>query len=193
MALAGESSDGTVRAIVSGDGGQFGRFFQGGDFDSDGGVTLPATGNVTYTGTYAGVTTISGATPALRQAPVPTGEAEPQQPRLTQGDVTLIVGFADDAINGAITNRQFADGGALTDVILAAGAIDRGTNTFSGQADMRPDGGGAPVAVGTYGGTFGGANGESIGGVVAIDEVFAPGAAAGDPLDQETGAFILER
>ncbi|MEL6523602.1 MAG: transferrin-binding protein-like solute binding protein [Pseudomonadota bacterium] len=190
IALAGESPDGTVRAVVAGDGGQFGRFFAGTDFEQVDDAEVPTTGLVSYAGNYAGVTNLNTIENDIRITPDDDDARQANQPRLTQAEIFLNVDFADGALNGTMFNRQFTDGVALPDVNLADGVIEDGG--FTGTAEMFDDEG-TPTGVGEFGGVFGGEGATSAAGAVVLTNIFGPDSDLSDDLDRENGVFILPK
>jgi hypothetical protein len=198
VAMTAESADGSVEAAAISDGGQFNRYFSGTYYKRNSGrAPAPTTGQVSYAGTYAGITNLNAAGDNL--LPVPPGtpdEAIPGEPLRTRGSAFLNVNFADSehgVVNGTIYNRQFVGGAGLPSLALIAGDVDE-NGEFMGDVEFAglPDEG----TQGTYGGIFGGTNGSAVAGVVVLDNLFLPD----DPreevtkdFDAEVGVFVLPR
>lgn len=193
VALAGESADGSVRAVTVGDGGQFNRYFAGGVYERDGEFLRPAigpgpgAGQVSYAGSYAAVTNVGVVGgPTFVGLPVPGGTDPsliPGQPARISGDIFLNVNFSDDAVNGAIYNRVIVDTGfSLDDVILVPTSI-AANGTFLGAAEYNDA---SRTVIGTYGGIFGGVDAQSVAGLVYLTE-FEP---TWDN-EEEHGMFVL--
>lgn len=182
-ALVKESTDGTARAGVASDGGQFNRFFWGGTYERDGDFDPPSIGDgpgegqVTYAGDYAGLDNYSGPVPPQNTDPI----VQPQAPGRVVGDVLFNVNFDEMLINGAIFNREAIDNGTeLADVVLIVTDIDEngeflGNIEYADQTD----------ANGQYGGIFGGVDAASLAGVAAFIPV------PGSETSWETGMFVL--
>lgn len=182
-ALYLESASGLSRVAVVRTGSYQGFGFGGFVYARDGTVTLPTTGQATYTGNYAGVRVFNG-----------IGGLQ-----YTQGDALLEVDFEDfnntRGVEGQITNREILDQDGnvidtLPTLILSTGELtDAGETTgeasslrFDVDADEFVD-----FESGNYYAVIGGENAEEIVGVIVIE--------ANDPDDaaigiQETGGFI---
>ena len=200
IGLGKTSDDGTVTAAVAGDGGQFNKFYSGGDYTRSGAFTPPAgtadpgSGQVSYAGSYAGLTNIPG--PGGDLLPVAPGtdpEVLPNQASRVAGDIFLNANFGDNAVNGAVYNRVLVDYGfGLQSVILVGGVI-AANGTFAGQAERWVNDDSSQPVVGEFAGVFGGANAGNVGGVVALEELY--GTATGEVLEaaQERGVFVLRQ
>lgn len=175
-AFVKESNDGTVRAGVVSDGGQFNRFFSGayyerdGAFDAPDGTTTAGTGQVSYAGDYVGLDNWSGPVPTLPVGADPS--LQMQAPGRVTGQIFLNVNFSDMLINGSIFNRRLLDqnGNAsqVPTLILTPGTItDDGFYTGEG-VEATIDG--AAVDVGSYGGIIGGVDGASLAGGLLITD-----------------------
>jgi len=199
VALVAQSEDGSVLGAVVMDGGQFGRFFGGGFYATDGnytpGVAANDTGLVSYAGTYAGLTNLNANGDEL--LPLPGGTLNPagtpDQPAQITGDVFINADFGDNAINGGVFNREFVNldadveaqigGTELEDINLIVTGIEE-DGTFFGTVENT-----ALEGIGSYGGTFGGTEAAGVAGVVALDGDFIPG------IDEEAefGVFVLDQ
>jgi hypothetical protein len=198
VAVAATSADGAVRAGSVGDGGQINRFFRGNFYERLVPLTRPAVtdgnGQVSYAGTYAGITNLDDLDQDQRLPPEPGDppEALPSQPRQTVGKVFLNIDFADNKVDGTIYDRQFTDGKRLDSLALVDADLDEngefvGVVEFAGRPDLGTQG--------THGGIVGGTNASSVAGVIALDNIFNPD--DGDPedgtFDREVGTFVLPR
>lgn len=182
-ALYLESDSGLSRVAIVRTGSYRGFGFGGFVYSRNGTVTLPTTGQATYTGEYAGMRVFDGISGL----------------EYTTADAELIVDFEDfnstRAVEGTLTNRivRDTDGSfveALPTLIFATGAItDAGE--IEGQASSTrfdPDRGEfVNFESGNYYAVVGGDNAEEIVGVVVVT--------ATDPDNisvtiQETGGFI---
>lgn len=191
LGLARRSSDRSIQGTVVQDGGQFNRYFGGVAFErltpySPYRPTQPNQGLVSYAGDYAGLLNVDVGRPN-QTLPLPPGTDPsliPGQPIRVTGDVFLNADFSDNAVNGAIVNREIADFPfELGDVILVPADIAR-NGTFSGSAET-DDG---ATGLGTYSGAFGGRGATAVAG----------GTHLADFLDQveneeERGLFVLTR
>jgi hypothetical protein len=144
----------------------------------------PDNGLVSYAGTYAGLLNVGTTNGTL---PVPPGTDPsliPERASRVTGDIFLNADFTDNAVEGAITNRQSADlGTVFADVILVPTAID-GNGRFQGSAEAP---GGQP-AIGSYAGLFGGTGATSVAGGTHLqyfDDRFTN--------EEERGVFVLTR
>jgi hypothetical protein len=182
-ALVAESFDGGVTAGVVADGGQFNRFFGGGYYARNHG-NVPTTGLASYAGNYAGVSNLAGSSGELQTPPGGTDPALlPSESARVQGKVFLNVDFAQNAVNGAVTDRTFVDtGDDLETIVLIASEITA-DGSFNGVVELEDQ-----TGIGTYGGIFGGKNASAVGGVVHISDYM-------DDVEneQEYGVFVLTR
>jgi len=186
-AITGVSASGetSVTVVQTGDYQGFG--FGGFAYSRNGSVTLPTTGQATYTGDYAGIRVFNGA-----------GGLQ-----YTTADATLEVDFEDfnatDAVEGRLTNRQYFDQagnliGTLPTLILATGSISD-AGEIGGTAGSQVLAGGTLAAfeTGTYYAVLSGDPADEMVGVIVL--------AGNDPNDvldgganvtvQETGGFIV--
>ena len=188
-ALRATSASGETEVTVINTGDYQGFGFGGFAYSRNGGVTLPTTGQATYTGNYAGLRVFQGA-----------GGLQ-----YTTADMTLEVDFEDfdasDAVEGRLTNRQFFDQtgaplGTLPTLILATGSIS-GAGEIGGSASslVVVPGSGTLQAfeAGQY---FAVLSGDPANEIVGV--IFITGDDPNDILDgganvtvQETGGFIL--
>jgi hypothetical protein len=218
VGLAAVSADGATTATVAGDGGQFNKVLQGVDYSRTGAYTPPDatsstfnTGQVSYSGKYAGLfnggsddAEVTGGTGTL------TPTIQPRQPTRITGDVYMNANFADNIVNGAITNRVAIDlditsdttssvyndgtGVALEDVVMVKGDSPKGdilaNGSFTGSTE-RPYGTDRATN-GAYGGVIGGTNGSSIAGGISLTTVYD---STGESIEGaiERGAFVLEQ
>jgi hypothetical protein len=193
VALAAVSTDGAVRGVVAGDGGQFGKVFQGAYYERTGLYSAPdatqggpANGQVSYAGKYAGL--LNGGVPR----PVTVGTDDsliPSEPFRITGDGYIAANFATNTANGSIYNRIVVqDGLALGDLILVpnpGGIAENGT--FTGDVEnLDKDG------LGKYAGVFGGVGATSLAGglvLTRVDDEF------GDRINdaEEFGVFVLNQ
>jgi len=152
VALVAQSVDGEVIGGVVVDGGQFTRYFGGAYFERTGSYSA-ATANgglVSYAGTYAGITNISA--PGTELLPVPAGtdpEILPGQPARVTGDVFINADFADNTINGAITNRVLTDFALVIPSVFLIPADIETDGSFGGTVENS-----AQEGLGTYAGVF---------------------------------------
>lgn len=205
VAVGATSADGAVRAASVSDGGQFNVFFRGSSYERLVPLTRPSVndsdGQVSYAGTYAGVTNLEdiGQGERLPLQPGDEPSLQPAQPRQTQGRVFMNVDFADNSVEGAIYDRQFTDGKPLPSIVLTPGNQGEDANNldddgeFFGQIQFagRPDLGNQ----GNFGGVIGGTDASAMAGAIHMDNIFNP--EASDPLDgtfdRESGTFVLPR
>lgn len=190
-ALVAESHDGSVVAGAVADGGQFNRYFGGGFYQRSGNFDAPNTdsGQVSYAGSYAGVTNQDGPGNVLLPAPAGTDPAIlPAQSARVEGDIYINVNFGDNVVNGGVYNRRFSDDTSITlpDIVLVSTGIDSEEGTFLGNVEFR---GTVGAAVGSYGGIFGGTDAASVGGTLALDDV--DNNIYGWTGDEEVGVFVL--
>jgi hypothetical protein len=191
IALAATTADGAVTATVAGDGGQNNTYFSGTSFGRSGVASaLPTSGEAKFAGSYAGLTNIAAPGNNLLAAPVGTDPSLlPSEAERTQGDGFLIVNFADNAVNGTIYNRQFADGsGTLDSLALTPGTLDSngqftGTVEFSGRHDLGQQG--------NYGGALGGTGLTGAAGSVVMNSVYPSDNANFNSAQREVGVFVL--
>jgi hypothetical protein len=173
VALAAVSTDGAMRGVVAGDGGQFNTVFQGayyervGDYSApDATQAGPANGQVSYAGKYAGLLNYGLPNPEPQQGTPP--EVIPKEAFKITGDGFLNANFATNTVNGTIYNRIIVDSGiSLGSLILIpnpGGITAQGT--FSGDVENR-----AKDRLGQYAGAFGGIGATSAAGGIALSRV----------------------
>lgn len=213
--LAASSADGSVNAVVAGDGGQFNYVYSGLKYERTGAYTPPVAtgegpgrGQVSYKGKYAGL--LNGGGDQSEAIALPTGrdfaESEiPGQAARVTGDVFVNANFANNLVNGVVKNRNavdifipsvttdpaspyFNDGSGLKlqDVVMTPTSI-AANGTFEGTAENP-----LKEKVGIFGGVFGGANASSIAGGINLEDV---NTAAGIkiPTALERGVFVLDQ
>ena len=184
--IYGVSASGETRFALVRTGDYIGYGFGGFVYQRDTNVTLPTTGQATYTGGYAGLRIFDG-----------VGGIQ-----YTTADATLEVDFEDfdasDAVEGQLTNRQIfqTDGtfvGTLPTLIFATGSIsDAGEIAGTAGSTIIDVASGDPVdfETGNYYAVLSGDPADEIVGVIVIE-----GDNPNDTLDsipiQETGGFIL--
>ncbi|MCG6904434.1 MAG: hypothetical protein LJE68_17325 [Rhodobacter sp.] len=185
--IYGASASGNSSVAITRTGDYQGFGFGGFVYERNGGVTLPSTGQATYTGNYAGVRVFTG-----------TGGLQ-----YTTANATLIVDFEDfdatDAVEGTLTNRQYFDQagnplGILPTLIFSTGSItDAGE--IGGTVSSQVLSGGVLTAFesGEYYAVLSGPGANEMVGVIIVT-----GDDPNDILDagpnttvQETGGFIL--
>ncbi|WP_316297339.1 thymidylate synthase [Aliisedimentitalea sp. MJ-SS2] len=183
-------NSGSVRGALVVSGGQFNRYFGGAYYERDGAYT-PATGQVSYAGSYVGLTNVDA--PGADLLPVPGGTDPsllPSQAAVVTGEIFINANFADNSVNGGIYNRTLADYAiALPDLALIATDIaDDGS--FTGSIEYS---GVVGQSIGTYAGLFGGPNAESVAGGIRLDEWDGPGNPLGYDNEEEYGVYVLDQ
>lgn len=200
-ALYGVSESGNTQFAIARSGGYVGYGFGGFIYQRNGVVTLPTSGQATYSGEYGGIRVFEGASGL----------------EYTQGDMTVDIDFEDfnagSGVKGQITNRQVYDSAGndvTSDIATALEATALPTLTFviqPGVADANGeitgsvisyydnDGVAAEYETGTYyailsEGNDTGVDADEIVGVIVMT--------SDDPRNdglpvQETGGFILYR
>lgn len=184
-AIAGESSDGSIVAVVTADGGQFNRFF-GGATVVQNSLSAPESGLVSYAGDYAGVNNGGAVIPSgVVGAP---DILDPSGTGTVTGTVFLTADFADNKVEGAVYGRMWVGVGALDDLTLINGDISD-AGTFSGSAEVGQ--GSTATTAGSYTGAFGGEDAAVVGGLLDV----GPGGygADADPNIREYGIFVLDQ
>ena len=190
VALCGQSPYGTAQGAVVADGGQFGEYFGGTQmFAIEAYTGGPEVGLVSYAGTYAGITNLGYRGDEIMEIPTPPGDVSSlttMQPAVVQGEVFLNADFGDNAVNGAIYNRQIVNvtgqpATDLEDIYLQVGIIDEngafyGTTSF-GDTDQDN---------GVYGGVFAGTNATGVAGAVLLNDFDED-----RDQEQEYGIFVL--
>lgn len=200
IALTATSQDNSTRAAIVHSGGQFNRYLDGGFYERTGTYNAPFVGNgpgegqVSYAGTYAGITNIQPATRGAGLLPIP-GTVDPDTLPDLPGESVRVnaliffnANFADNVINGEIYNRDLispADGSVISrqpNIALVVTDITA-DGDFLGDAEIDGDVG---TDVGDYGGIFGGTDAASVSGVVILEDF-------NENLEdeQEIGVFVL--
>lgn len=183
IAIGAESLDEDTRAMITGDGGQFNRVLQGGYYERDGSYSPPAidtgpgAGQVSYAGSYAGITNVG--TTNGSELIAPTGVVDdsllPRQSATVTGTIFLNANFVDNNVNGGIYDRVLVSpidptdrtqDQPLDDLSLIITDIDE-NGEFFGEVEFD---GVLNRKIGDYGGIFGGAGATSVAGVVALTE-----------------------
>jgi len=201
IGLARQSADATVRAGVGGDGGLFNYYFSGATYERVGDFTPPpndqpgpGTGQVSYAGTYAGLTNIRAPRPGeiMPITPGTPPQAIPGQASRVSGEVFINANFADNAVEGTITDRVLLDHSfGLEDVVLIEAAITA-DGTFQGWVERPLDIDPNHTATGDYGGIFGGENAGNAAGIVALNRLY-DGAGSELTNASERGIFVLRQ
>ena len=217
VGFGARSSDGSVRAAVTGDGGQANRVLQGAIYQREGGFSAPTdapTGMVSYAGTYVGVSNA----PTLPVNPIsPQPPSDPSLPGLGGARVTGQVFMNADfnaqgmTVEGAIYDRQLIELGVPLESVILVQTELAADGTFSGNAErperyVLPSGlilsGADRTDIGDYGGVIGGSQAGSLAGVLVIgangvyrtDVLDADGRPTVlDPAAVETGIFVIDR
>ncbi len=154
-----------------------------------GNVTLPSSGEYTFTGEYAAVRVFDSASGI-------------NLPQYVTGTAEIDVDFGDfdgiGAIIGTVTGRQVYDVngaplGVMQDYIsLALGDVDRTDGTIDGGgASIRTLVGATETASGDWSGVFGGVNGTEIAGIVVVEGTANDVGGSGQM--RETGVIIALR
>lgn len=186
-AFGGVSADGVTTAVVAMDGGQFTKYFGGAVYNATS-YSAPSAGLSSYAGKYVGLTNVGTRDGTLDS--IAPAVLLPERAARIQGDVFINADFTDNQLNGAIYNREVLDGSPLnvgdgTVYLTPTGIAADGS--FTGTA-AQSIGGAAPVPVGEFTGTFGGANASGLAGGIYITDF--------DPdLDneEERGIFVLNQ
>ena len=192
IGMAARSADNSVEGVLVSDAGQFGRFFGGTTFRQIGAYSespaSPNTGLVSYAGNYVGLSN-APATSNNIGLPVNPGTEPgliPAQASRVTGNVFINADFGDNVVNGLIYNRTNLDANEqLNNVVLIVSTINS-NGSFLGKVQSQPVDGTAPVAIGDYGGTFGGLNASGVAGGVHLENYL-------DNVEneQEYGIFVL--
>lgn len=202
VGLAATSADGSVSAVVAGDGGQFNKVYNGSDYSRTGAYTPPdatgsgpATGQVSYTGNYVGL--LNGGGDGSELLPVPGGtdpDLLPSQAARVTGKGFINANFADNTVNGAIYDRVIVDTGfGLESIVLVPTAIlANGTFVGTDMVESPKTATGGGDAIGSYGGVFGGTDAAGVAGAVTLTRVNdALGEEIEDALEQ--GVFVMNQ
>ncbi len=184
LAFVSTAPGGTVTATAVADGGQFNKYFGGAQYTQGPAYSAPASGLVTYSGSYAGVITID-----TSGRPIGNPAIFPYSPSAVSGDVVLVGDFTNAVVNGSIYNRQIISEDGVTVLPPSRDLVDlalvvttvASDGSFAGTVERD----GAPgVSYGQYGGTFGGSNASDVAGVVFLTPYGSPGT-------WEHGIFVL--
>ncbi|SDN46649.1 hypothetical protein SAMN05216196_101621 [Lutimaribacter pacificus] len=195
MAFVMESGNSSsVRGGMVITGGQFNRYFGGTFYERDGDYTPPASGLVSYAGTYVGGTNIHDTGGGLQPLPSGTNPSlESSYPAIIVGEVFLNVDFGNNSVNGSIYNRDFrgyAGVYTLPDIVLTSTGI-AADGTFFGET-VEYDGI-LNNDIGDYGGIFGGPNADGVAGGVHLTEFDGQGDPLGFDSEEEYGTFVLDK
>lgn len=184
FAKISDDPDGTVRAMVAGDGGQFGTFYAGGTYERTGDYVRPDSGSVSYTGRYVALTNLEGDGVVLDNT-LPDG-LRPRQSARLEGTILITANFSDGVVNGGIDNRVFTDYPAIVGIPpleLNDAPIDENGEFFGiTLVDQQEKG--------HWGGIFGGDGATAVAGVVQASNW------GGDTTlenEEEYGIFVLSR
>ena len=198
VAMVQNSADGAMlgSAVISG--GQFNEYYGGTYYERITGYT-PETGQVSYAGSYVGLTNLNlRGDQLIAVLPGDDPAVWPLQPFIISADIFINANFDEPTriANGAIYNRIIVDtdliaangnqpsaDGELLDLALTQAAIDADGN-FTGQVVL-PD----RTVVGTYSGQFGGLNGSSVSGGLFLDGDWWDAA----DNENEIGLFVLNQ
>jgi len=195
-----QSLNGTRAGVVV-TGGQFGTFNGGTAYARDGEFDRPDltedTGQVSYAGSYVGLTDIDGDGGDLQ--PIPGGtptELIPGQAAVVTGEIFLNVDFADNTLKGSIYNRVLDPNDGLLppgETVLRVGSLEldpamiNDDGTFLGNVVL--DGDPTRQDRGDYGGIFGGVDSEAVAGAIYIQDHLIDGTTE----EEEFGIFVLGR
>ena len=170
-----------VRGAITVSGGQFGYYFGGSTYSRSGSFAPPASGSVTYSGTYVGLRNVAGDGGDL----IPVDPGNSNEPRPTQaaevtGRAILNADFIDNRVNGLIYQRVSVDSGLVMEDLNLVPATIESDGTFTGGVALGNN------ERGTYGGIFGGTNASAVAGTLFVEDQ------AGNLVDQEEyGLFVL--
>ncbi|MEZ5715668.1 MAG: thymidylate synthase [Paracoccaceae bacterium] len=186
---AQSGNSGSARGVLVVTGGQFNRYFGGVYYERDGNYS-PATGQVSYAGSYVGVTNVGHLGGDL--LPVPAGTDPtllPYQAAEVRGSVFLNANFDDNAVNGGIYALSMPDAN-MTLPSLALIATDIASDgSFSGEIEYT---GVVGTSIGTYSGLFSGPNSESVVGGVRLTEFDGSDSPRWDN-EEQYGLFVLDQ
>ncbi|OUD09270.1 hypothetical protein BVC71_11275 [Marivivens niveibacter] len=217
IAYVAQTPDGTAQGTIVADGGQFTEYFGGTQmFARQEYSAGPEVGLVSYAGDYVGITNLTYYGDELLVVPAPYNSDEyaslwPTQPIIVEGEAFINVDFGDNAINGAIVNRQFTlmsgypedafEGTTygVNDLILQPGTVDESgqfTGTVVGQVIQEV--GTDPITVesyevgeGTYGGVLAGDGATGMAGGLFVSNHIDPIDGREIELEEEYGIFVL--
>lgn len=189
LALVRDNARGNLRVMAVADGGQFNRHFGGTTFARIDAFTRPNVssgteeGQFSYAGTYAGV--FVPGEPANTTLPT---SLQPNQPATVTGSALINANFANDQVNGGVTNRWVLDSSGnrvlrLENIAFPATEINAG-GRFVGDVEFsgEPD-----ASIGTVAGLFGGRGATDIAGTLVINPI------SGEDNIWEYGVFTLPR
>ena len=222
VAYVAQTPDGTAQGTLVVDGGQFTEYFGGTQMFARQDYTAgPEVGLVSYAGDYVGITNLTYYGDELLVVPAPYNGEEyasvwPTQPIIVEGDAFINVDFGDNAINGAIVNRQFVhlsgypveafDGTtyAINDLVLKPGEVND-AGQFTGDVVGQVITGvtydpitGEPYTVesyevgeGTYGGVLAGDGATGMAGGLFVSNHIDPIDGRIIEQEEEYGIFVL--
>lgn len=198
------SADGSVRSVVASDGGQFNLVYHGAHYERTGTVGFPtatgsgpSTGQVSYAGEYLGLANGGGDGAGLLPVPVGTPASNrPGEPARVTGNVFMNANFAENRINGSITDRveHGPVQASLEDVILVPTDIIRAAGTtegsFVGKVERPVAAAGTRTEIGDFGGILGGSQAQYLAGAIKLTAVYDDN---GDLVRgaTEVGGFVL--
>lgn len=200
IGLAKASADNSVRAVLAADGGQFNQIYTGAVYERTGAFTPPdatgggpATGQVSYAGSYVGLLNGGGSGSELLTPPVGTDPATlPGQAARVTGSAFINANFADNSVGGVVFNRVIVDSGfGLESIVLVPTSI-LSNGTFATTTERSLSESGEDSVNGTAGGVFGGTNASSVAGAVSLTQVFDAGNVVIDGA-LERGIFVLNQ
>lgn len=176
LALFRTSNNGAVSGGVTAS-GQFTEMVWGANYTANSAFSAPAAGGLAnYSGRYIGTLNSGTAVPG------PGAPFNPIQPNRVEGQVLLNADFTNNSVEGGIRNRSVVEGAVpLDDLFLTITEITS-TGTFEGTVEF-----GDREEAGEYGGTFAGAGGSAVAGIIDVTPV------PGDNDILEKGAFVLDR
>ena len=194
IALVSRSANGAVEGGVVVDGGQFDNFF-GGAFYRQNEAFAPGSAIsslASYTGSYVALNNSDARGSSVDQLlPVPGGtdpSLTPDQSERIEGNVFINADFSDNVLNGAIFDRRNVETGQSLDTINLEPTSINDNGSFSGTATALVGEDVIPRGVGTFAGTFGGANAEGVAAGTNFtnydDDV---------EREEEFGSFVLSR
>jgi hypothetical protein len=189
LAFVSNNERGNLQAGAVSDGGQFNRHFGGGTYARIDSFSRPnlgtgvETGQFSYAGTYAGVFVSGDAT----NPNLPAG-LTPYQPLRVRGTALINANFANDLVNGGVSDRVVLDdmGNVVIDlreISFPVTEIDA-DGRFVGDVEFFGPSG---SRIGTVGGAFGGIGATDIAGALVINPI------EGEPGIWEYGTFNLPR
>ncbi len=188
LALVRDNARGNLRVMAVADGGQFNRHFGGTTFARIDTFTRPninsgtENGQFSYAGSYAGI--FVPGEPANTNLP---SSLRPNQPASVSGNALINANFANDLVNGGVTNRWVVDSNGnrvlqLENIAFPSTKINAG-GRFVGDVEFA----GKDGAIGTVAGLFGGRGATDIAGTLVINPI------EGEDGIWEYGVFTLPR